>query len=243
MDILTKSLHGESRLINGEHSDPVFLKTKHLLIKPPPHYSSKTISNRLAHQITRSPKDLRSHTQRIFVFITERNEAALYSSLIDLFLVLGNKGLSLRKIMLLNSRDILAKKQFEFLQQRLHTGLDSEQSIPNSNQSILSSGRKNKNIFIKKCSSNHTDGISTLEQVQSYLEYGQLDEARELLQESILTNPLQLEHHQELIGIFKNLEDSVLFNSFYQKLLKLEMPLPLAWEELAAKYNYEGNQT
>lgn len=242
MEILVKNNAPLIILMEGEYIDPEFLKMGQLSMQDSLHCPPNIIADKLAHQITRFPNDLRSHTQRIIIFIEQCKIEALYSGLVDLFLILGDKGAALRKRLLLMARSVLPDHQFDFLQQALSAGLDSNISVIDANQSILSHGRKNKTPFIAKNSIDASISIGLMEQVDSYLEYGQLDEARLLLEKSLLENPLQQEGHQDLAVIFQKMANKALFVSFYEELLKLDVTLPLIWEQVADGFNDENKK-
>ncbi|MDQ7072637.1 MAG: hypothetical protein Q9N32_02580 [Gammaproteobacteria bacterium] len=239
MLIIAKNTSSLSPLLGGEYIDPEFLEMGSMSMQDALHCPSNIIADKLAHQITRNPNDLRSHTQRIVIFIEQHQPIALFSSLIDLFLILGEKGVALRKRMLLSAKHVLAEHQFELLRHAFLTGLNKEIALSEASQSLLRTGSKNTSPFIQKTVPNSQSSLDPIQQAQSYLEYGQIDEARLLLQEIIIEEPQQLVCHQELVSIFKKLADKDLFISFYKQLLESDMQLPLIWQQLAEEFNYE----
>jgi hypothetical protein len=72
----------------------------------------------LAHTIARRPKDLRLHVERILLY-AESGDPDMIGALGDLFLVLGDKGLPLRRRMLALARPFLSKTDQYRLQRLL----------------------------------------------------------------------------------------------------------------------------
>ena len=54
----------------------------------------------LERKIQRNPRDLLAHTRRILLNYEARDEKACYGALIDLFLILGSRGLAIRENLL-----------------------------------------------------------------------------------------------------------------------------------------------
>lgn len=237
MEIVIKKEASLAVLMDVEYIDPEFLILSNMSLQDSLHCPPEVVLDKLAHQITRSPNDLRSHTQRILILIEQNKVVALYGSLIDLFLVLGAKGVALRKRMLLSAKSVLPDPQFDFLWQSLSNGLRT--TLCETEQSLLSQGRKNTTPFIDKKILHTERSIHPLEQARSYLEYGQVDEARILLERVIIEEPDVLEYQQDLVEIFQKLKNRTLFISFYQQLLELGITLPLMWQQLAQEFNYE----
>jgi hypothetical protein len=69
----------------------------------------------LAHTIARRPKDLRLHVERILLY-AESGDPNIIGALGDLFLVLGDKGLPLRRRMLALARPLLNRTDQHRLQ-------------------------------------------------------------------------------------------------------------------------------
>jgi len=225
--------------IEGEVIEPVFSIKR--TFSSASVEESNVEADYLAHQITRTPSDLRSHTQRIFHFIDQKENKALYSALVDLFLVLGNKGTSLRKRMLITAHTLLSDDEFDSLKQSLSRGLSSEINIPMAQQSLLTKGIQSNILpFIQKVKSDDKNQIiNPIDEARSYMEYGQLDEAITTLKNAILANPRQLALHNDLLEILHKTDDKESFISFYEQLLSNKITLPPLWEKMAEEFAYE----
>jgi len=222
--------------IEGEIIEPAFLTQ----ITLPAHGAENANLNPdfLAHKITRFQADLRSHTQRIFHYIEMKNDKALYSALVDLFWVLGNKGLSLRKRILINAHTLLKDQEFDSLNKSLSLGLQSESQIPIAQKTLLTKAKAHP--FIKKVELNTARFSNAIDEARSYVEYGQLDEAIAVLKEAILLNPRQLVLHNDLLEIFQKTAEKESFISFYELLLSNKISLPPLWKKVALELGYEN---
>ncbi|NOQ77160.1 MAG: hypothetical protein GQ475_05125 [Methylococcaceae bacterium] len=221
--------------VEGEVLDPAFLILNELSSQS---IATPAITDYLAHQITRNPRDLRSHTQRIFHFITEQKSKDLYSALVDLFVVLGDKGIALRTRMLKSAYSLLSEPERDSLKQGLAKGLASVLNSPPASKSLLTQGVLTpSSSFITKVEVEKTS-VSAIDEARSYLEFGQLDEAVITLQKAILLKPRHLALHNDLLEIFQKMGDKHAFSSFYEQLLEREISLPSLWGSVAQEFGY-----
>ena len=211
--------HGGSVEIEGDIVEPDFLTPVALSA----HKTEN--SNDFSHQNLGGPADdLRSHTQQIFHFLEQKDNKSIYGALVDLFLVLGNKGLALRKRMLISARTLLTDGEFDSLKQSLSLGLKSEsQSIP-----------------VQQSSNDKLEIFSAIDEAKNYMEYGQFEAAVNILQEAILLNPRRLALHHDLLEIFQKGAKKELFISFYEELLNIKIALPPLWKKVAQDFGYEA---
>ncbi len=217
--------------------EPVFLTEKQQLEL----CSVTVLSEHAAHKITRNKNDLRTHVQRIQIFIKEQQTEATYSALVDLFLVLKSNGLALRKRMLANARSTLTTQQFTALKMLLLDGLNTESDVPYAKLTLLTQGRmvEPHQDFIQKITAKTEVAISPIEEAMSYIQHGQLEQAQATLQIAILHNPRQLELHYDLLEIFNKTEDKVQFSFCYKQLLEHNIVLPPQWREMAHRFKVE----
>jgi hypothetical protein len=69
-------------------------------INLPKTWCDRRTSDYLAHCVARNPRDLRAHARRIAVHHTLGEDQELAAAFIDLFIVLGDKGASLKRLLL-----------------------------------------------------------------------------------------------------------------------------------------------
>jgi len=222
--------------LEGEVIEPAFF----IAGKGSVDCSSDIISAHLSHKVTRNKKDLRSHSERIYLFIKHRDAVALYGALVDLFLVLGSSGIALRKRVLLNARFLLSNHELHILRQSLLLGLTTEVGLPSAGQALLTHGLTSVNRqFIQKHNAGTGTEMSLIEEAMSYIEYGQLEQAQSILQGAIVDNPSQLELHDSLLEILQKTGDKEQFSSSYRRLLGHAIILPPQWQEMAQKFGLE----
>jgi Tfp pilus assembly protein FimV len=202
--------------------------------------SSPVMANHLAHQITKNPHDLRSHVQRISVFIKHKQASHTYSALVDLFLVLGENGLPLRKRMLASARNLLTDSEFTALKQSILSGLNTEAGNPAARKSLLSKGLTNAHReFIQKISVDTYEVMTPIEEAMSYIEHGQIEQAQSTLQKAIIETPHQLDLHYDLLEIYQKTGDKDQFFTSYKHLLEQAIVLPPRWREMAQSFGVE----
>lgn len=226
-------------LTTDEVMEPAFFMASDISLYPKTPCSIVVITQYLTYQIIKSPNDFRSHIQRIYLLIQQRNTAALYGAIFDLFLVLGSNGLALRQRMLFNAQSLLAELDFNALQQTLESGLTSNIAISKPARAVISKGLSVNQLFIDKVDSVNKTSSDAVDDASSYLEYGQLDQAREVLEEAVISTPRKLELHHDLLAIFQTTRDSKQFIVFYERLLEMDIALPSLWKEMANEFGYE----
>lgn len=153
------SLAGERRLVLAGQGDP------------------RTGSRYLAHRIIDNPRDLRAHVQRIYLLLVAGDEVTLRASIVDLFIVLGDKGHALKARMLDCATPVLSKTVAAFLRKHLHTGFHPwDNTISTMRMSLLSLGYIGRRELVRR-----TETVSPLAteaplaDAAGSLEYGQLE--------------------------------------------------------------------
>lgn len=94
----------------------------------------------LAMRVARQPYDLRAHAQRVRLLAEAGEGARLFGALVDLFLVLGDKGGELRAALLTLARPALDADDHAWLQSRLAAGLPREAGLPFALGSVVAHG-------------------------------------------------------------------------------------------------------
>ncbi|CAL1239228.1 conserved protein of unknown function [Candidatus Methylocalor cossyra] len=196
----------------------------------------RPLADYFQHCITRQPSDLRSHVRRIFLAYEFESRADLYAALIDLFLALGRHGHPLRTRLLELAKPRLEEGQYAFLRQSLGTGLSISPAC-NVTGSLLSQGVAGHTNLIKPAPEAAPEAVrDPLLEAREYLEYCQLDEARELLERAVLAQPERRELHQELLDIYRLTRDKTNFAKMHHKLAGIAHPMPDAWQLLAESF-------
>jgi len=192
-------------------------------------YSDKAIEV-LEHKVTRNPLYLRSHVQRIYLYKQVENGDALYGALLDLFIALNTKGFEIRQRLLFESKCYLDSHHFDVLYRQLGDGISASSVVPLSQYSRLSKGLIGTiNLLV---SSNHQITHTPRDlhrEAHEYLEYGEVDEARKLLEIAVLKEPWRKELHIDLLEIYKATRDVDNCDKMYRRLSDKFIPDHHAW--------------
>ncbi|MFK8067770.1 MAG: hypothetical protein AB8D52_05955 [Gammaproteobacteria bacterium] len=131
--------------------DPdLFFSKKKSLTQLKSAAEKKTYVEFLARKIKRDQNLLDAHVQRIHLNYLLKNEEAYFGAVIDFFIALGSKGLSLKKSVLKPTYDLFTKEHASFIKKYLHSGILATQFIPSS-ESRLSKGLSSTSpVVIKK---------------------------------------------------------------------------------------------
>ena len=98
----------------------------------------------LAHlemHLARQPDDLTSHTRRILIAWQLGDGDATYGALVDLFIVLAERGVGLKSAMLSQTALQLGPSQRRFLASHLASGVRADEPVqPPASRSVLTRG-------------------------------------------------------------------------------------------------------
>ena len=84
----------------------------------------------LDQAVTANPHDLKTHLQRIHFHWQRRKRDAVFTALVDLFLILGTAGAAIRSRLVRNCEALLTSEQRVFLLEHLNDGLDDGIPLP-----------------------------------------------------------------------------------------------------------------
>ena len=213
--------------------DPAFWIAESIRLQLKVHGWTERAAEYLNHAVSNSPRDLRSHVQRIYLHIVRGDREAVYGALVDLFIVLGEGGQALRKRLLKTSRPILDDQQHQFLQGRLEVGITAKEAIPQCRTSQLSKGIREGHLLVIKHESPITLDQDPLQEARDHLDYGQVQEAKEVLEAAIIKQPLRAELHHDLLEIYRCLNAREAFFAMREKLKPETQPVADAWQEAA----------
>lgn len=200
-------------------------------------YSPLSAWRALSHHIIRYPLDLRAHTQRILLgHNNDEISNFLPGSLQDLFLVLENSGMALKKQLLSQSEQYLTNDEFSFFEHWFQQDNKNEQQCFQSG-SVLSSGNCRGKLLLKKeereiIEAGYTD---VLEEARACLDHGQLDVAQQLLEDEIIKHPNAKDIEEELLTIYQYSKNSKQLKILSQQLLKQGVTLSEQWIECQKK--------
>ena len=193
---------------------------------------SKEAANLYTALSARTPENLLNHVQRIFHHIRHKNTEDTYGALIDLFIVLKNHGRPLKERMLNYARPLLLGERFERLQQLLDANLLEQKKIPQCPRSVLSPGFVSPYRLVEKIKAVSDPNGDSCAEWRSYMEYGQLDSARLVLESEVLNGSVQPEIHSNLIEIYRQTRDKINFQKVFPHLQINKDSLRRLWQEL-----------
>jgi len=136
-----------------------------------------------SHSIRRNPSDLALHTQRVFFAMQHKGASLLPGSLHDLFYVLKDAGKGLRIRLLKASVPHLNKEEILYFAMWIKVGIKKGMGYKWVSGSVLADGLTgaDQKLVTKKAVESIVGIISPLEKARSYMEYGPLDLAKQIL--------------------------------------------------------------
>jgi hypothetical protein len=187
---------------------------------------------RLAFRVSRMPRSLRAHLERIrYCFVHHLNEQ-LYAALIDLLIVLNQSGRRLSQRMIFGSRSRLTEGQFQVLRDFLKKEEDAFELLPPSRFSLFSKGGQSSAVLVQVVEEPRETAHDPLQLARDYIEFSQLDEAVRVLERAILVHPERFELHSELLSLYRSTRDRAGFKRMHQALVGLGANLPPEWVQL-----------
>jgi len=186
---------------------------------------------RLAYRVSRAPKSLRAHLERIHFCFSHYLNEQLYAALADLLIVLNHSGRALSKRMILGSRSRLTESQFQALRQVL-SSRGAVESLPSNRFTLFSKGLQSTSALVRVVEDSSVSELDPLQLARDYVEFSQLDEATRVLEQAILTRPERPELHSELLTLYRSTRDRIGFKRIHDELIRVGASLPPEWAQL-----------
>jgi hypothetical protein len=187
---------------------------------------------RLTFRVSRMPKSLRAHLERIHYCFNNYLNEPLYAALVDLLIVLNKSGRKLSKRMIFGSRSRLTDSQFQSLRHFLKNEGTAVESLPYNRFSLFTKGLQSCSALVQAveaaCESEH----DPLQLARDYVEFSQLDEAVRVLEQAILARPERAELHSELLALYRSTRDRAGIKRTHQELVRIGANLPPEWAQL-----------
>ncbi len=173
--------------------------------------------NSFEYRLKQDPNDLSCHLQRMQFSITVKNRTELFAAICDLFIVLGERGLALRKRLLDTCSKVLNQEQLTLIDAHLN-----EKPLSTHSESLPDRCLFKKEVLEYVEIEEHSDAATkTSEDVlriaESYIANSQFDTALEYMQ-------TRLEHDQKnkaltlkLISLYRALNRADKFHSAFEK--------------------------
>ncbi|MCP4010999.1 MAG: hypothetical protein GY726_15975 [Proteobacteria bacterium] len=194
----------------------------------------------LAHHIARKPQDLMVHVQRIKLAVDHDLEPVLHGALLDLFIALGPRGYALRKCMYDLASKVLDKESIQYLADGLEKGIKANDPIAEQGVSVLCRSIMGSIELVEIDQPADDPGHGPLEQALANIECSQLEDAQDVLEQSVRADASSLEQQILLLDLYRKTDNKTRFSAFYSTLDEGAMLNPQAWREMADHFGIEG---
>ncbi len=164
----------------------------------------------LERRIQNHPEDFKSHVKRITLLLRHGKQPnQILGAMVDLFLVLHDKGMGLKRTMLEQAKPSLSKTAYHVLAQYLNQALPLHHAIVvNAGYSLLAQlpPEPTRKLVIRHVADDKTVGAHVLEDAHEYIANGQLDLALDALESSLLADTKQPLVMEMLLGIYRHMK-------------------------------------
>lgn len=191
--------------------------------------------------VTRNPKRLTTHIQRIYHCHQTNLQEQLFAALVDLLVVLNKRGKALSRRMIIGAKSKLSEEQYKMLQKSMIEDFDA--ALPEGNQySVLTKGLIGSKNLVKLFETPDKQTHDPLDLAHDYIEYSQLDEAKDIMEKAIIAQPQRLELHQCLLELYKSTHDTSRFIKMFNIVDDLDVTIANDWRELQSFFNGRKNE-
>jgi tetratricopeptide (TPR) repeat protein len=174
---------------------------------PPDEVDLDQWATHLAYISAQEPGNLLNHVRRVYLHLVLQQPGPLYGALLDLYLVLGDKGGRLRHQLLHKARKLLSQEEYDLFLTHYERGLQSNQPLPVSQHSVFGNFFSGNMLLAEeKPIERHPVNRENdpLELAREELNYGDITVAQQILEEALLQSPKRLGLHYSLLEIYKH---------------------------------------
>jgi hypothetical protein len=181
--------------------------------------------------IAKKPKSLVDHVRRIYFCFQENLNKQLFAALVDFLIVLNHRGQAISWRVVLGAKSRLTTEQFEALKSYLKSERTDIHLLSGNNYSIFSKGLVGVNKMIQQIEQAEIvdDPLSI---ALDHIEYCQLEEAKQVLEEAVLVQPERQDLRLELCNLYKLTGDSSGFHQMIAKLTRSGVSVTDDWNQL-----------
>jgi hypothetical protein len=195
---------------------------------------------RLVFLVTKKPKCLANHMQRIYYCFHKNLTDQLFAAIVDFLIVLNQQGQEISWRVVLGAKSKLSSEQFQKLKGYLKDHNIDANLLLGNQYSVFSKGLVGINKMIQPIEQEEQTNdplIIALDHIQ----YSQLDEAKTVLEEAILAQPERQELRLELCNLYKSTGDSSRFHQMLARLTRLGIRLADDWNQLNNYFKGQNN--
>lgn len=196
---------------------------------------------KLVFQISRKPRALLIHVQRIYYcFYAQLNEQ-LFAAIIDLLIVLNKRGLAISWRIVMGAKSQLTAEQFAILQRYLRDANADVNSLVGNCYSVFTKGLTGISNMVHLVEQQDEDDYDPLAIARDHIEYSQLDEAINVLETAVLAQPTRLDFQEELLALYRSTRDASSFNVMFTRLIESGITLNSEWHTLNNYFKGQNN--
>lgn len=108
--------------------------------------------------------------------------------------------------------------------------------------SIFTKGLLGTQSLVQQVISSDEQAYDPLDLARDYIEYSQLSEAKDVLENAIINEPHRLELHQSLLELYKSTQDISGLKKMVEFFASLNIPKPDGWDELMTLFMSASNE-
>lgn len=209
-------------------SDPLFVFTRAGRLDCPNGLEVQDAWRYFSMQVARDPLDIEAHTRRVLLASRPPLTDRAFGALVDLFLVLGDRGRGLRRQLLEQALPWLDPDDAHFLRTHLETSLPRGAQLPTQHWSVLDTAVLGS-LGMVGLQRREVAQETPFQQAMSLLEYGDLPGARGMLEVALLEEPGHEEVCRELLAIYQYSRDDAGKAEMADKLVVRHGALPSGW--------------
>lgn len=187
----------------------------------------------LSVEVARDALNLQAHVRRILLLIDEDQRDLLPGALIDIFIALGKHGESLRYALLEVAEPFLEEEDLHFLRGHLNTGISPDENLQMVEGSVFSHALDGTAEMIGRERQQQQQAMGAVAEANALLEEGDLDGARNILEDALLAHPEDTAISNELLLIYRHSRDEAAFTAMREKLMQKIASLPAPWDQPA----------
>lgn len=196
----------------------------------------ESLLDKLTHKVSRNPADLLAHLRRIHCCFANGFSRQLYAALLDLLIVLNGKGTQLSRKLIVGCASRLDAN----MRQSLRAYSLKPNRMRSEIFSLLHPGIIGHLHLVDYVHHGHVDR-DFLALAHDFIEYSQLDEAMDVLEQGLLVDAESPEAQTLLLELYRSTFSEDRFNKQFQILTAVNASLIDGWEVL--KRYFDGEQS
>lgn len=182
--------------------------------------------------LRRYPSDLKRHVQYILSLLDapQKDYEAIYAGLLDLFIVLEDKGLALRQRLLTLARPFLSHEDEDFFRRHMESGITASTPLSHGRGSSFTRAYAGEVGFVRKLDEGRGAGFASLyDEALSLIDYGDLEEAKSLLVTALKSDPVDEPVAAELVSLCERMGDQDTLSAMAAWFMANNLDMPKCW--------------